>query len=270
MIAEESDSFGGITHPVYSGGLGFSLKWNMGWANDFYDYVMTDPAFRKYKHKALNFPLMYAFRENYVMPISHDEVVHGKLSFINKMYGSYEDKFKQGRESLILMMTYPGKKLLFMGTEFAQFREWDYENSLEWFMLDYPKHKEYREFVAALNRFYLDTPELWEMDFVPEGFEWICADEEDKNLVAYRRFDRKGNSVTVIINFSGTEQTVTLKSKKAKYLTPLFESEPVFSGTEIKFGKTDGENYLDLSIPAFYGAIFKEKNSNIKIKIKEK
>lgn len=270
MIAEESDSYPNITRPVSDGGLGFNLKWNMGWANDFYDYVMTDPAFRKYKHKALNFPLMYAFRENYVMPISHDEVVHGKLSFINKMYGSYEDKFKQGRESLILMMTYPGKKLLFMGTEFAQFREWDYENSLEWFMLDYPKHKEYREFVAALNRFYLDTPELWEMDFVPEGFEWICADEEDKNLVAYRRFDRKGNSVTVIINFSGTEQTVTLKSKKAKYLTPLFESEPVFSGTEIKFGKADGENYLNLSIPAFYGAIFKEKNSNIKIKIKEK
>jgi 1,4-alpha-glucan branching enzyme len=118
-IAEESDSYGRITHPVSEGGLGFSLKWNMGFANDFYDYVMTDPYFRKYKHKALNFPLMYAFSENYVMPISHDEVVHGKLSFINKMNGSYEDKFSEMRAALLLIMTYPGKKLSFMGTEYS-------------------------------------------------------------------------------------------------------------------------------------------------------
>ena len=170
MIAEESGSYSGITKPVFDGGLGFNLKWNMGWANDMYDYLMTPPNERKNKHKALNFPLMYAFSENYVMPISHDEVVHGKLSLINKMYGSYEDKFLQMRSALMLMMTYPGKKLLFMGCEFAQFREWDYKNSLEWFMLDYPNHRAMREYTASLNRFYLEHSELWEIDFNSDGF----------------------------------------------------------------------------------------------------
>jgi 1,4-alpha-glucan branching enzyme len=112
----------------------------MGWANDFFDYVSTDPIYRKYKHKALNFPIMYAFTENYCLPISHDEIVHGKRSFLDKMFGDYEDKFRQFRASLLFMMTFPGKKLMFMGTEYAPFREWDYDSSLEWFMLDYPVH----------------------------------------------------------------------------------------------------------------------------------
>ena len=148
---------------------------------------------------------MYAFTEQYVMPISHDEVVHGKLSFINKMHGSLEDKFKQARTSLMLMMTYPGKKMLFMGTEYAQFREWDFDNSLEWFMLDYPNHKYFREYVASLNAFYLAHSELWDIDFNEDGFRWILADEADKNLVAFRRIDRKGRSLTVVLNFSGCD-----------------------------------------------------------------
>ena len=162
----------------------------MGWANDFYDYLATDPYFRKHKHKALNFPIMYAFSERYILPISHDEVVHGKKSFINKIYGKYEDKFKEMRAALMLMMTYPGKKLMFMGTEFAQFREWDFENSLEWFMLDYPMHRDLRDYTAALNRFYLKTKELWELDFSEDGFSWISPDDADKNMVAYKRFSK--------------------------------------------------------------------------------
>jgi len=259
MIAEESGSFGGITHPVSEGGLGFNLKWNMGWANDFYEYIMTDPYFRKYKHKALNFPLLYAFSENYVMPISHDEVVHGKLSFVNKMFGRYEDKFKQMRASLLLMMTYPGKKLLFMGTEFAQFREWDYENSLEWFMLDYPMHRAMREYTASLNRLYLERKELWELDFDSKGFEWILADEADKNTIAYKRKSIDGNSITVVINFSGLPQRVSVTANNPEF---------IFHTGEQPFIEKNGDTHkVEITLSAFSGAIFTEKSQKIKIKI---
>ncbi len=268
MIAEESDSYGGITHPVSEGGLGFSLKWNMGWANDFYDYVMTDPYFRKYKHKALNFPLMYAFSENYVMPISHDEVVHGKLSFINKMHGSYEDKFSEMRASLLLMMTYPGKKLMFMGTEYGQFREWDYENSLEWFMLDYPKHKQMRQYVTALNHFYLSHKELYEIDFTHQGFKWILADEAEKNLVAYRRRSISGKEIIIVINFSGKEQEATIDVRSSyDKLSPIFTTDYFLTETEIPITKDKKSSKAKICLPAFSGAVFKEiKNyKNIKL-----
>ncbi len=266
MIAEESGSFGGITKPVYEGGLGFNLKWNMGFANDFYDYVMTDPYFRKYKHKALNFPLMYAFTENYVLPISHDEVVHGKLSFINKMYGSYEDKFRQMRTSLMLIMTYPGKKMLFMGTEYGQFREWDYASSLEWFMLDYPNHYQMRQYVASLNRYYLDTPELWTYDFDPQGFEWILADEAEKNLVAYRRFSKK-SEIIVAVNFSGTEQRISVPLSKEGALDIQFSTDPVADGSEISYNKDGRSFYANITIPAFSGRIYKQIPKSKKIKL---
>ena len=266
MIAEESGSHGGITHPVSRGGLGFNLKWNMGWANDFYDYVMTDPYFRKYKHTALNFPLMYAFKENYVLPISHDEVVHGKRSFIDKMYGSYEDKFAEARLSLLLMMTYPGKKMLFMGTEYAQFREWDYASSLEWFMLDYPMHRSFREYVAALNSFYLEQRALWEIDFKNEGFEWLLADEAERNSVAYRRYDSDGNSLIILLNFSGIEQTLTIKTAPAKHLSLLFSTGASLGNVEVKKGK-DGKYRADVTLPSFTGFVFKEISTKRKIKI---
>ena len=258
MIAEESTAFGGITKPVSMGGLGFNLKWNMGWANDFYDYVETDPLFRKHKHKALNFPLMYAFTENYVLPISHDEVVHGKRSFIDKMYGTYEDKFAQARVALLLMMSYPGKKMLFMGSEFAQFREWNYADGLEWFMLDYPKHYAFREYTAALNRFYLERSELWEIDFSPEGFEWLLADEAEKNLVAFIRKNIKGERVIVILSFSGAEQSVTVPTAPAKRLECLFETggaavKPIPISSDGK-----GGYFAALEIPSFSGVVLRE------------
>lgn len=267
MIAEESTAFGGVTAPIYLGGLGFNLKWNMGFANDFYDYLETDPYFRKYKHSALNFPIMYAFTENYCLPISHDEVVHGKKSFIDKMYGSYEDKFRQARTALMMMMTFPGKKLLFMGTEYAQFREWDYESSLEWFMLDYPMHKQFCDYVAMLNFFYLEHSELWEIDFAPEGFEWILADEADKNLIAYRRYDTKGRFIDVILNFSGTEQTATIPIINGKSVDVLFDTGDMSGSEAVSLRYVNDSPVADVRLGGYSGVILRENNKNIKIKL---
>jgi len=257
MIAEESSAFGGITAPVESGGLGFNLKWNMGWANDFYDYISTDPLYRKEKHKALTFPLMYAFTENFCLPISHDEVVHGKKSLINKCFGSYEDKFRCARVAIMLQMTYPGKKLLFMGTEYAQFREWDYENELEWFMTDYPAHESFRQYVAALNRFYLSREELWSFDFSPRGFEWISPDDACANTVA---FLRKGEccELIVILSFSGCEQAVTVPLPKGTRPEVIFDTGNLNENAKTPIIYKDGEaSYATYRLPGLSGVIVK-------------
>jgi len=202
MAAEESTAWPMVTRPVHDGGLGFSHKWNMGFANDMYDYLACDPFFRHTIHDRLTFPMMYAFSENYIIPVSHDEVVHGKKSLIDKMHGEYNDKFSLMRTYLSFMYAMPGRKLLFMGTEFAQFREWDSEHSLEWFMLDYPKHREMREFVKALSLVYKSTSPLWEDDFGWDGFSWIDADRREENIVSFIRRDRNGREVYCIFHFS--------------------------------------------------------------------
>lgn len=263
MIAEESTAFHLVTHPVSEGGLGFNLKWNMGWANDFYSYLSTDPLYRKGAHKALNFPITYAFSENYILPISHDEVVHGKKSFLDKMFGDYEDKFSSFRAAMLYMMTFPGKKMLFMGTEYGQFREWDYSASLEWFMLDYPLHRELREFVASLNRFYLEHSALWERDFIPEGFSWIYPDDSDHNAVAYTRHS-EDETLTVLISFAGSvAKNYRLRvSEKGKYKV-LFST---FVGVteEILTTKEDGkEQYLELDLPALSGLVLSHIKENV-------
>jgi len=259
MIAEESTAFPGVTHPISQGGLGFSLKWNMGFANDFFKYLSMDPVYREYHHNALTFPLMYAFSENYVLPISHDEVVHGKHSFIDKMNGDYETKFKQARTALLLLMTYPGKKMLFMGTEFAQFREWDYQNSLEWFMLDYDKHREFRDFVMALNHFYLSHSELWDDDFSPYGFSWILPDENKKNAVAYKRRNRDGEELTVLLSFSGASESMRIPMSKGSYYRSLFSShDTVQIQTKCLTGKGKTKEYADILLPPFSGVILRE------------
>ncbi len=268
MIAEESTAFAGITKPISDGGLGFNLKWNMGWANDFYNYVAIEPADRRFHHSALNFPIMYAFSENYCMPISHDEVVHGKKSFIDKMHGAYDDKFAQARVALMLQMTYPGKKLLFMGTEYGQFREWDFDNSLEWFMLDYPKHRELRDYTAALNEFYLAHSELWECDFISKGFEWLLADENKKNLVAFKRYNLSGESLIVILSFSDSEQEVRIKTADALYLEAIFDTGNLNLSTNIfSINHTANEHSADIKIPAFSGVILTEQSRTRKIKL---
>ena len=257
MIAEESGDFGKITHPAHDGGLGFNLKWNMGWANDFFKYLSGDPIFRKYEHTALTFPIQYAYSENYVLPISHDEVVHGKKSLINKMFGSYEDKFKQTRLALMLMMTYPGKKLTFMGAEFGQFREWDYMHSLEWFMLDYEKHHDLREYVCALNRFYIKNEALWYYDFSHIGFEWLSVDENEKNSVCYKRHG-KDTSLIILLNFSGSEQTITFEFDRNKSLFLKFSTDD--SAENISYDKKYAEKYdISVKLSAFSGRIYEEK-----------
>lgn len=272
MIAEESSAFGGVTAPISVGGMGFSLKWNMGFANDFYDYVQTDPIFRKYKHTALNFPIAYAFKENYCLPISHDEVVHGKKSFIDKMFGDLDAKFEQARVAMMAYMTYPGKKLLFMGTEYAQFREWDYASSLEWFMLDYPKHKAFSDYVAALNNFYLEQSPLWEIDFKEDGFIWLLPDENEKNLVAFKRRDLSGNELYVMLNFSGALQSCEIDACGYK-LTSLFDTGniPPESKDYIipKANKKQKCGRVEISLPAFSGIIFKSVSKNTKINVKK-
>ena len=227
-----------------------------------------DPFFRGSNHNMLTFSMMYAYSENYILALSHDEVVHGKGSFINKMFGSNEDKFKQARTSLMLMMTYPGKKMLFMGTEYAQFREWDYDNSLEWFMLDYPDHKYFREYVASLNAFYLAHSELWDIDFVEDGFKWLLPDESDKNLVAFKRYNKKGKYLTVFLNFSGCTQTVVIPTDKGVALESVFDTGTLSEAEKnVKIYKDNDEYKATVSVPPFSGVIYKTRSSNKKINI---
>ena len=201
MIAEESTAWGNLTS-LENGGLGFHLKWNMGWMNDTLAYAETDPLYRKYSHGKLTFSLTYAFGERYLLPISHDEVVHGKKSFLDRNPGGYEMKFAGARAHYAYMMTHPGKKLFFMGSEIGQFREWDYENELEWFLLDYPMHAAFQHYVAAVNALYLATPALYEQDGGWEGFSWIDADNCDQSVISYRRIDKRGRETVVVINFT--------------------------------------------------------------------
>ena len=205
LIAEESTAFPGMTAPTSKGGLGFDYKWNMGWMNDVLDYMSMDSYFRSYHHDEVTFSMCYAFSEHYILPLSHDEVVHGKKSLIGRMPGEYADKFSQTRLLLMYQMAHPGKKLTFMGTELAQFIEWNFRQSLDWLLLDYPTHEAMQQFVRELNHFYTRTPALYQLDDSWDGFEWISVDDRAHSVLAFLRKDAEGNKILCLFNFTPVE-----------------------------------------------------------------
>ena len=231
MIAEESTAFPLVTKPDYVGGLGFLFKWNMGWMNDMLRYMSLDPLYRKGDHNALTFSMTYAFSENFILPLSHDEVVHGKCSLIGKMPGNYDDKFANLRVFYAYQMAHPGKKLNFMGNELAQFIEWNYTQGLDWVLLDYDRHRQMQAFVRELNHFYLEHPQLWENDSDWDGFQWIDCDDRDRSIVTFRRISRSGKELVVICNFCPVvRERYRVGLPKAGWYVPVLNTD------EARFG----------------------------------
>jgi 1,4-alpha-glucan branching enzyme len=204
MVAEESTSWAGVTAPTSAGGLGFGLKWNMGWMHDSLAYMHEDPLYRSYHHNEITFSMVYAFSEHFLLPISHDEVVHGKGSLLSKMPGDHWHQVANVRAFLAFMWSHPGKQLLFMGQEFGQVSEWSEQRSLDWWLTDQPLHRGLSDLVGALNRIYREHPALWRLDHDPRGFEWIDGGDAAGNVLSYLRWD-DGNPIAVAINFSGAE-----------------------------------------------------------------
>ena len=202
MVAEESTAYPMVTAPTYLGGLGFGFKWNMGWMNDILYYLQKDTVYRKYHHEKLTFSLFYAFNENYILPFSHDEVVHGKHSLLDKNPGDLWQKFAGLRALYGYTMAHPGKKLLFMGSEFAHFIEWKYDDQLDWFLLVYDRHPQVQKCVKTLNHIYRNTPAFYEVDRNWNGFQWITANDSDNSVLAFLRTDAQGKSVLCVINFT--------------------------------------------------------------------
>lgn len=266
LIAEDSTSYEKITAPVEYGGLGFDYKWDLGWMNDTLDYFRTPPIERRYHHGKITFSMMYFYNELYLLPFSHDENVHGKATVIQKMWGDYERKFPQARAMYAYMFTHPGKKLNFMGGEFAQMREWDEKREQDHDIIKYPLHESFDRYFAALSRLYAESPALHDGEYDQRTFEWIMADNDLQNCFIYRRMQNApdGQSIVCAFNFSGAEQTVSFGAEKPCVLTPLISSdEETYSGTTKKEGltpvKTDKFMKITLTLPEFTAILYNEE-----------
>ena len=224
LAAEDSTSFPGVTKSAKEGGLGFDYKWDMGWMNDTLDYFRTAPGYRTRDYHKLTFSMSYYYDERYLLPLSHDEVVHGKATILQKMYGDYEMKFPQARAFYMYMYAHPGKKLNFMGNEIGHFREWDEKREMDWNLLEYPAHQDFHRFMQDLNRFYLEHPALSEMDYDTEGFEWLECGAESKCVYAFERRSGK-ERITAVFNLSEKEQELEIEAGGITALKKVFCSE---------------------------------------------
>ena len=266
MIAEESTAWPMVTKPASDGGLGFNFKWNMGWMNDMCHYLKLDPYFRQYNHKDITFSMMYAFSENFVLPISHDEVVHMKGSIVGKMPGDYDNQLRCLRGFYAYLLAHPGKKLLFMGAEIGQWHEWDSDGQLDWYLLDRPENQKLRKFFREINAFYKKTAALWEVDFDWAGFEWLVPDDNHNNVVVFLRRDKKGRDLMCAVNFSpNTYTNYRMGVPPYRRYVPVFNTDdPAYGGDG--FGDSEAvmveavpshgkECSAAIRIPAF-GAVF--------------
>ena len=270
LIAEDSSDYPKVTRSSVEGGLGFDYKWDLGWMNDTLKYLALDPIYRQYDHNLMTFSMAYFYSENYILPFSHDEVVHSKKTIIDKIYGTYEEKLAQLKTLYIYMMTHPGKKLNFMGNELAEYKEWDEKKSLGWNILNYPVHDAFHEFIKKLNQLVLDHPALYEYDYYPEGFEWCVVDDHNQSVFAYERKAKDGSTLLVVLNFTANnhEKYCVPVSQKGTYKEILNSDLDKYSGSnqvnkrQIKAKKRAalGKDYsIDVKIAPFAGMIFELK-----------
>lgn len=239
MFAEENTAWPKLTRSVENGGLGFDYKWNMGWMNDMLNYMALNPPWRPFNHDNLTFSFFYAFAEHFVLPLSHDEVSHGKSSLINKMPNDYDEKFAGVRALITYMYAHPGKKLIFMGTEIGQFDEWDSSSEIQWNLLEYEKHQKLKYFFTKINEFYLANKPLYELDAIWRGFDWIHHDDYLNSVIAFKRNDSEGNEIVAVCNFQPVKrENYCIGVPKYGIYDEIFNSDDVeFGGTGVTNGK---------------------------------
>lgn len=270
MIAEESTAYPGITAPTDAGGVGFGLKWNMGWMHDTLQYLHESPINRKWHHDEITFSMVYAYSERYVLPISHDEVVYGKGSLFGKMPGDNWQKYAGVRALFAYQWAHPGKKLTFMGNELAQWGEWDHDNSIDWDCLNWQEHASVQRLVADLNKLYKQTPAIWSQDFTPDGFQWLTSDDADHNTLSFVRIGTKGEECVVVVNFSGeawSDYQVALPHG-GRWTEVLSTDSTVYGGSGISNGtfEADAGEYHSrpasarITVPALAAVFLKPEN----------